>query len=326
MPSSYTNLLGFVLPVTGELSGTWGTTVNAQLTQLIEDSIANYATASVAGGNWTLSTTSSGASNEARMQILVPTGAPGVSRDIYAPKLSKSYIVINRSDSTVVLRGGPGTPTTGMSIPPGVAQACVWDPSAADFRSIGTPLTSRTGSTLLAAGTTAQRDTVPQSGMFRFNTTLGRFEGYANGAWGAVGGGATGGGTNAVFVENQTYVTTNYTLGLGGQTDCTVSIASPGVVTQANTFVGGEAVFLTTTGALPTGLSAETAYYVATAGLSSASYQLSLTRGGASINTSGSQSGTHKCGTIYNASTVGPLAIASGVSVRVPTGARLVVQ
>jgi hypothetical protein len=76
MPSSYTSLLGFVLPVTGELSGTWGTTVNAQLTQLIEDSIAGLATASVAGGNWTLSTASSGASNEARLMVRVAGGAP----------------------------------------------------------------------------------------------------------------------------------------------------------------------------------------------------------------------------------------------------------
>lgn len=186
MPSSYTSLLGLVLPVTGELSGTWGTAVNAQLTQLIEDSIANYATASVAGGNWTLTTTSSGAANEARMMILVPTGAPGVSRDIYAPKLSKMYIVVNRSDAVVVLRGGPGTPTTGMTIPAGVTQGCVWDPSAADFRPVGTPLTSRTGSTVLAAGTTAQRDSTPQFGWLRANSSTGLQEWYTGTAWASV--------------------------------------------------------------------------------------------------------------------------------------------
>ena len=137
MPSSYTSLLGFVLPVTGELSGTWGTTVNAQLTQLIEDSVANCATASVLTGNWTLSTTASGASNEARMMILIPTGAPGVSRDIYAPKLSKLYVVMNRSDAAVVLRGGPGTPTTGVTIPAGQYALCAWDTSISDFLIVG---------------------------------------------------------------------------------------------------------------------------------------------------------------------------------------------
>lgn len=182
-----------------------------------------------------------------------------------------------------------------------------------------------TGAFRLTAGTTAQRPT-GEAAFMRLNTSLGKFEGYNGSVWGSLGGGATGAGTDAVFVENEDYVTANYTLGQGGQADCTVSIATPGVITQSNAFVGGEKVFLTTTGTLPTGLSAETAYYVSTTGLSSASYQLSATRGGAAINTSGTQSGTHKCGKIYNANVVGPLVIASGVSVRVPSGARLVVQ
>ena len=56
MTTAYTSLLGFALPVTGELSGTWGDVVNNQITQLVEDSVANYATADVSSGNWTLTT------------------------------------------------------------------------------------------------------------------------------------------------------------------------------------------------------------------------------------------------------------------------------
>jgi hypothetical protein len=73
MASSYTSLLGLVLPTTGELTNTWGAIVNAQLTQLVEDAIANAATASVTSGDWTLSTTGGGATNEARMAILMPS-------------------------------------------------------------------------------------------------------------------------------------------------------------------------------------------------------------------------------------------------------------
>jgi hypothetical protein len=48
--------------------------------------------------------------------------------------------------------------------------------------------------------------------MIRYNTTLSTFEGYKNAAWGAIGGGATGGGSDDVFYENGQTVTTDYTL------------------------------------------------------------------------------------------------------------------
>jgi len=73
-------------------------------------------------------------------------------------------------------------------------------------------ITSATGSAKVPAGTTAQQDVSPQAGYFRFNTTASRFEGYDGTAWGAVGGGATGGGTNEVFIENDQNVTANYTI------------------------------------------------------------------------------------------------------------------
>ena len=48
--------------------------------------------------------------------------------------------------------------------------------------------------------------------MIRYNTSLVQFEGYKNSVWGAIGGGATGGGSDDVFYENGQTVTTNYTL------------------------------------------------------------------------------------------------------------------
>lgn len=71
--------------------------------------------------------------------------------------------------------------------------------------------TAATGALLTPVGTTAQRPTAA-TGHFRFNTTLGQFEGYNGSAWGKVGGGATGGGTDDVFVENGQTVNTDYTL------------------------------------------------------------------------------------------------------------------
>jgi hypothetical protein len=69
-----------------------------------------------------------------------------------------------------------------------------------------------TGYILIPKGTTAQRPAVPVAGEMRFNTDTSQFEGYANGVWGQLGGGATGAGGDQVFVENGVTVTASYTL------------------------------------------------------------------------------------------------------------------
>ena len=135
MATTYTTLLGYALPTTGELEGLWGDEVNNSITQLVEDSVANYATADVTAGNWTLSTTGSGLSNEARMAILIPTGTPGVSRNIIAPSHSKMYVVVNQSDASVVLKGAA---TTGATIGAGYTAVVVWNGS--DFEEISPTL------------------------------------------------------------------------------------------------------------------------------------------------------------------------------------------
>ena len=66
----------------------------------------------------------------------------------------------------------------------------------------------------LPAGTTAQRPGSPNSGMVRYNTDLNGFEGYGS-AWGSLGGGATGSGSDKVFMENDQVVTASYTLSAG---------------------------------------------------------------------------------------------------------------
>lgn len=76
-------------------------------------------------------------------------------------------------------------------------------------------ITSLTGSQKTPVGTTAQRDGTPATGFFRFNTTTTKFEGYNGTAWGSVGGGATGAGSDDVFVENSLVVTANYTITAG---------------------------------------------------------------------------------------------------------------
>lgn len=72
----------------------------------------------------------------------------------------------------------------------------------------------------------------------------------------------------------------------------TVTIASPAVVTTSVTLADGTAVMLQTDGALPTGLDIGVIYYVVNS--TGTSFNLAATAGGTEIDTTGSQSGTHR--------------------------------
>ena len=76
----------------------------------------------------------------------------------------------------------------------------------------------------------------------------------------------------------------------------TITIATPGVVTLASHgFQTGDMIYLTTTGALPTGLSQNTIYFVIN--VTTSTFRLATSAAnaaaGTAINTSGTQSGTH---------------------------------
>jgi hypothetical protein len=72
----------------------------------------------------------------------------------------------------------------------------------------------------------------------------------------------------------------------------TVTIAAPGVFTKDNHgLLRNDRIKLFTSGALPTGLSVDTFYYVIP--LTDHTFQVSSTRAGSAITTTGSQSGAH---------------------------------
>ncbi|WP_316176154.1 hypothetical protein [Bradyrhizobium sp. SZCCHNRI1073] len=80
----------------------------------------------------------------------------------------------------------------------------------------------------------------------------------------------------------------------------TISNASPGVVTLASHgFAANDPVVFSTTGSLPTGLTAGTKYFVKTV-LTANTFTVSATAGGAAINTSSAGSGTHSVTWIYS--------------------------
>lgn len=73
-----------------------------------------------------------------------------------------------------------------------------------------------------------------------------------------------------------------------------VTIASPGVFTKTeHGLQAGDTVTFSTTGSLPTGLTAGTTYFVISTGLTANAFRVSATLNGSAINTSGTQSGIH---------------------------------
>jgi hypothetical protein len=78
---------------------------------------------------------------------------------------------------------------------------------------------------------------------------------------------------------------------------CTITIATPAVITQAgHGYVIGDAIKFSTTGALPTGLNANTIYYVTNPAINTFNVSINYANAvaGTKINTSGTQSGVHK--------------------------------
>jgi hypothetical protein len=122
--TNFSPLLGLALPTTGDLSGTWGTTVNDSITQLLDSAVAGTTTLS-ANTDVTLSTTN-GASNQARNAVILWTASNGATtRNITAPAQSKAYVVINAGTGSIVIRGAG--PTTGVTIPAGARALVAWN-------------------------------------------------------------------------------------------------------------------------------------------------------------------------------------------------------
>ena len=99
----------------------------------------------------------------------------------------------------------------------------------------------------IPVGTTAQQpgqanQPAAAAGQFRYNSDLNQFEGYTN-AWGAIGGGggATGGGTEAIFHENENQMDQDYTIG-DGTSNINAGVFGPLTVNAVLTIPSGSVV------------------------------------------------------------------------------------
>jgi len=119
-----------------------------------------------------------------------------------------------------------GQPSDGTVIPASIASSGVFTfPDSVNVNG--------SGYLKVPVGSTAQRPSPGVTGYVRYNTTNLQYEGYGQGTWSQLGGGATGSGGDRVFVETSQNVTTSYTLtsGYNAITATPLTVASGVTVT-----------------------------------------------------------------------------------------------
>lgn len=158
MPTTYTPILQLALPATGELNGTWGTTVNDNITSMVEQAIAGLATINT----WTAAshtlTTANGTTSESRCAILECSGAPGAAATVICPTQTKLFIIKNSVSGgfDVTLKTSAGT---GISVANGTTAILYCD---------GTNVVSA------ASGNVAGPASATDNAIARFDLTTGK--------------------------------------------------------------------------------------------------------------------------------------------------------
>ena len=123
-------------------------------------------------------------------------------------------------------------------------------------------------------------------------------------------------GLNAASTDSAAH---DIQIGIARTSTVTITIASPGVVTwTGHNFSNGDQVFFTTTGNLPTGLTAGATYYVVSSAPATGTFQVAATFGGSAINTSATQAGTHT-GYVVRVHTTASVAATAGTVSGVPS-------
>jgi hypothetical protein len=121
MATQYTPSLKLALPVTGELSGTWGDVVNDNITSMIEQAVAGLATINTWTANVHTLTVADGTTSESRCAVLVAADGAGgtaltAAGEIVCSAVSKLYVLKNGSSYAVTLKTSSGT---GIAVPAG---------------------------------------------------------------------------------------------------------------------------------------------------------------------------------------------------------------
>jgi len=232
MPTGATGQLGLALPVQGELSGTWGDTVNNGITQYTNIAIAATLTLTNDGAvtlanttgdatasNITSSLTGAGTVT-AQFAIVRVTGTLTTAKVVTAPSYSKTYIVVNAATGGIVTFKASGQ--TGVSIAVGESASVYYN--GTDYVKVATS-TSGTGDVVGPASATA-------NGIALFNSTTGKLIKDSAASDGLIYGLTVGRGGGGVA--------TNVVVG-----DSALAANTTGA---SNTAIGSQALLVNTTG------------------------------------------------------------------------------
>lgn len=148
--TNFTTSLGLALPTTGDLSGTWGDTVNDYISKYLDTAVAGALTVN---SDVTLAKTTNSAlgATSSQYAILIASGH-STNITVTAPAISKVYLVINKSGAYTAKIRGAG-PTTGITVPVSTAALVAWDGSdfalvsSTDINSLSNVLTAVKGGT-----------------------------------------------------------------------------------------------------------------------------------------------------------------------------------
>jgi hypothetical protein len=152
MTTAYSTNLELALPVQGELSGTWGDTVNNGITQYLDASIAGSQIISGSQTAVTLTNTNgdatatniaqvgSGSTGTAQYQIIRCTGNPAglltiTVSDTLTAGYSKTFVIINATSTSQSVKIVGSGPTTGITVVSGDKALVAWNGS--DFVRVG---------------------------------------------------------------------------------------------------------------------------------------------------------------------------------------------
>jgi hypothetical protein len=252
MPTSYTSLIGLALPVTGELSGTWGDTVNDYISQYVDSAVAGTqiisgsqtaVTLTVTNGT-TLTQVGSGASGSAQYAVINCTGNPAGLLTITAPASSRNYLIINATSTSQSVKIVGAGPTTGTTLVSGESAIVAWN--GTDYVKIAT--STADGVTTFSAGTTGFTPSTATAGA----VTLGGTLATTNGGTGLTS--FTSGG--AVYATSTSALTTGVlppaSGGTGVANNAANTLTFSGNFSTTFTLTGNTSITLPTSGAVAT--------------------------------------------------------------------------
>jgi len=239
-----------------DLGGTAWVTVSNNATSVAAAASASAASTSESNAATSASAASTSASNAstsetnaeaAKDAAVVAQAAAEAALD----EFTDTYLGAKASDPTVDNDGNPLT-TGDQYFNTSDNVLKIWNGSswqaaalsADDFVS----KTSGTGSAILPAGSTAQRDGSPVNGYLRYNSDDNQIEGYISGAWGQIGGGAgyfkgengtVGSSAGDIFRINEAELNTDVTIDAAENASATgpLGVASGVTLTVSGTLV-----------------------------------------------------------------------------------------